>query len=293
MNNSFNSLFKALLCGGMMLAANVQCEKMNLSADDADANVTIRIASYEQMPFPARTRASAEEVCTRLCFHVYDDDGVKVDYANQKIDGETFGTAFFTLEKGHYFIVVVGHSAANNPSFYANERVTISGSDLGDTFWCVKEINVDSDRIEETLTLKRIVSKICFIPTDAIPSDLYQIIFEYKGSKGTFDGLTGYGSTNVKQKVILDVSPDDHQYSFFMIPRSESDAFDIDIKTYGWNNKNGVIPLFSKMVANVPVERNRITICRGNLFDNVSSDSSFKIDVIIDDTWGSNIEYDF
>ena len=88
MKKQFFSLFKACVCGVMVLAGAASCEKMNVEdADDGSkANVVLRVFSIEQVPFSTATRAVLESCCTRLNFHVYNDDGERVDYVNQKID---------------------------------------------------------------------------------------------------------------------------------------------------------------------------------------------------------------
>ena len=157
MKNRFLSLLGALVCGVMVLAGATSCEKMNVEGtEDASgpANVVLRVGSIEQVPFPAITRATVESLCTRLNFDVYDDQGMKVDYVNQKATDANFGTASFQLDEGHYYLVVVAHSGSKNPSFYVNEKVTISGSELGDTFWCCEEIEVGDGLVRGNLRSK-------------------------------------------------------------------------------------------------------------------------------------------
>ncbi len=289
-----NRLFSQALAGVflmMLLAAATSCEKMVINSDD-EANVVISINSYEQVPFPAQSRADDETSVTRLCFHIYDDTGERIAYINQKEDENHFGTAYFSLEKGHYYVLVVGHSADNNPSFYANEKVTISGKDLGDTFWDVKEIVVGDDIVESSLDLNRIVARVSFIPTDKAPEEMNQMIFSYHGSKGTFNGLTGYGSTNVDQKVPIDVTPNDKSYGFYMIPSSESDVIDVEILTYQRDENGPKANLTKKKFYEIPVQRNRTTICKGVLFDNQSTEKPIIIKVNINYTWGDDIIID-
>ena len=282
---------KALVCVGVMLLTGVSCEKMNVGeTDDGQrANVVLRVGSIEQVPFPVTTRASVEGSCTKLNFHIYDDEGERVDYVNQKIDDADFGTASFQLDKGHYYLVVVAHSGSKNPSFYANEKVTISGNDLGDTFWCCAEILVEDEKIYLDLELRRIVSMLRFIPTVTPPADLDHIVFRYKGSKGTFNGLTGYGSTTASQSVNVSANSDDSQYEFYMIPRDEDDMIDISMMAYD----DQIRGLGGCSIDEVPVKRNSITICRGNLFDGSENSASVFITVTINDTWGDNIHINF
>lgn len=282
----------------MMTAAVSSCEKMTLSesakSENVDkGNVVLRVTQFEQIPFGAQTRAEVGSVCTRLCFHIYDEDGIRVSYVNQKLEESNFGTASFSLGEGRYVLVVVGHSASSNPSFSANEKVSISGNNLGDTFWCCEELEVGEDEIELNLRLKRIVSMLRFIPTDNKPANMNQVIFSYKGSKGTFDGLTGYGSTNTSQTVKLDVDPDADQYEFYMIPSTDNDLLDINLSTYYIEEDGKIHSLTEKEISQVPVKRNCITICRGSLFDGSSSAQSVFITISVDADWDDNINMDF
>ena len=282
----------------MLTAVMSSCEKMTLSEsaqseNGEKGNVVLRVTQFEQTPFDAQTRADVGSVCTRLCFHIYGEDGIRVKYVNQKLDESNFGTASFSLEKGKYILVVVGHSASSNPSFSANEKVSISGSNLGDTFWCCKEFEVGSDDVELSLALKRIVSLLRFIPTDEKPKDMNQVIFSYKGSKGSFNGLTGYGSTNTSQTVTLDVEPDAEQYEFYMIPSSDEDQLDIKMNTYYIESDGRIHNLTEKEISQVPVKRNCVTICRGSLFDGTSSSQSVFITISVDADWDENIDVTF
>ena len=283
----------------MMVATMMSsCEKMVLSGsaeseNQQKGNVVVRVSQFEQTPFDAKTRAEAGDYCSRLCFHVYGDDGVRVSYVNEKQEDEGFGAASFTLEKGPYFLVVVGHSAATNPSFSANEKVSISGKDLGDTFWCCEELEVGDEGVEKNLVLKRIVSLVRFLPLDECPANMDQLLFRYTGSRGTFSGLTGYGTTSAAQTADLTVSPDDRQFEFYMIPKAQKDTLSLKISSYAHDDAGRVVPLTDKTIDKVPVQRNCITICRGNLFDNESSSQSVFITVTIDGEWDEDIHLNY
>ena len=282
----------------LLTAAVSSCEKMTLSEsakseNGETGNVVLRVTQFEQTPFDAHTRAEVGSVCTKLCFHIYGEDGIRVSYVNQKQEDSNFGTASFSLAEGRYILVVVGHSASSNPSFSANEKVSISGSNLGDTFWCCEEFEVGNDDVELSLRLKRIVSLLRFIPTDEKPANMNQMIFSYKGSKGSFNGLTGYGSTNTSQTVTLDVDSDDDRYEFYMIPSSDSDLLDIKMSTYYIENDGRIHSLTEKEISQVPVKRNCITICRGSLFDGTGSSQSVFITITVDTDWDGNIDVTF
>jgi hypothetical protein len=274
-----------------MLFGGVSCEKVNLddAGDGQPANVVLHVGSIEQIPFPVATRAAIEELCSHLCFHVYGDDGIRVDYVNQKIEDANFGNASFQLDKGHYYLVVVGHSGSKNPSFSANEKVSISGNDLGDTFWCCADFQVEDERIDLNLQLKRIVSLLRFIPTVTPPAGLDHIVFKYKGSKGTFNGLTGYGSTTASQTVNVSASSNDSQYEFYLIPRGDDDMIDVSMMAYD----SQIQGLGGCSIDEVPLKRNSITVCRGNLFDGGNSSASVFVTLSVDNSWGENLQVSF
>lgn len=295
MKKHFFCLVKTYVCGLMVLAGAASCEKMTVAESDDDgskANVLLRIGSVEQVPFPVVTRATLQELCSHLCFHIYNENGNRVDYVNQKLDDSHFGTASFMLDKGHYYLVVVAHSASNNPSFNADEVVRISGSDLGDTFWCCEEFWIEDEDVNLDLELKRIVALLRFIPTVTPPENLNKINIYYTGSKGTFNGLTGYGKSG-NQTVKLEPSAEDRQYEFYMIPQAENDQIDLTIKAFYVEENGKIHSLGGCMIDDVPVKRNCITICRGNLFDENYRSASVYITVSINDSWGENLQIDF
>lgn len=292
MAKQLSSLIKVCVCGMMVLSGAVSCEKMNIEdegEDLMDSNVVLHVGSIEQIPFGVATRATLEDICTRLNFHVYDDQGMRVDYVNQKLGDAGFGTASFLLDKGHYFLVVVAHNGSQNPSFKKEEIVSISGDNLGDTFWCSKDFEVGDDKVNLNLELQRIVAMLRFIPTVTPPEDLNKILIKYKGSKGTFNGLTGYGRQG-NQTVSLFPNPEDRQYEFYMIPQTEEDEIDISFTGYNVDDNDVIIPLGGCSIDGVPMRRNSITICKGDLFNGDDNSASVFITVSIDDSWGDNIQ---
>lgn len=300
-NQKVITMTNKLLCNVfalvMMTAALSSCEKMVVSdqsekAIPEDANVVLKVSQFEQISFDGQTRAEVGTVCTRLNFDVYDENGEKVDYLNQKSEDSNFGVASFSLPEGHYYIVVVGHCGSKNPSFYANGKISITGKELGDTFWNCEELEVGTERVQKNVALKRIVAMLRFIPNDDLPSTANWMRFSYKGSRGTFSGYDGYGTTNAKQNVEMDVVSGQNQFEFYMIPQEDQEDLTVEVVT---KHVDGSIidNLAEKTIEGVPVRRNCITICRGNLFDNENTSGSVYITITVDDTWGESLNMTF
>ena len=277
----------------MVTTLTSSCEKMVLSestkVENSDkSNVVLRVSQFEQVPLDRLTRTGVGSVCGRLNYAIYDDSGTRVELVTQKSEEADFGVASFALEKGDYRLVVVGHNAQNNPSFRANEKVTITGKNLTDTFWGGDKLRVGDEDINMNLLLRRIVAMVRIIPEDTIPEGSDSLCIGYRGSRGSFDGRTGYGNTTAQQNVSFKLSKSDSQYDFYMIPRVERDTINLMVETY---SSTGI--LAKKEIAKVPVHRNCATICRGNLFDNEVDTNNSTITITIDDTWGDTIQHPF
>ena len=277
----------------MMAALMSSCEKMVLSnstevKNDEKVNVILRVTQFEQVPLASMTRTGVGSVCSRLNFAIYDAEGVRKELVSQKSGDADFGVASLSLEEGDYHLVIVGHSGPENPSFKANEKITITGKNMTDTFWNTGELHVGAESISKSFILKRIVSLVQFVPDDAFPAGLDSIHIFYNGSRGTFDGLTGYGTTKGQQHVGLKIEGIDSQIAFYMIPRAENDTLDITLETFSDAQR-----LTKKSIENIPVRRNSATICRGNLFDNESSTHGISATVTVDDTWDNPIQITF
>jgi len=105
----------------MVAAAMSSCEKIMPSdyegeESGAEHNVVLRVSQFETIPFSATTRSALGDVCTRLCFDIYDENKKKVKYINQKLGDEKFGEASLSLPEGDYYLVVLAHSSTKNPS---------------------------------------------------------------------------------------------------------------------------------------------------------------------------------
>ena len=288
-SHSFSSVLTLMMVTALMSS----CEKMVLSdgtkvEDPEKTNVVLRVSRFEQIPLDKVTRAEVGSVCTRLNYAIYDDSGTRVDLLTQKSEEADFGVASIALEKGDYRLVIVGHNAQSNPSFKANEKVTISGKNLTDTFWGSDELHVGDEDVNKTLSLRRIVAMVRIIPDDAIPEGADSLRIAYRGSRGSFDGRTGYGNTTAQQYVNLHIDKSERQFDFYMIPRAEQDTVNLTVETY---SATGI--LARKEIALVPVHRNCATICRGNLFDNEINTSTSSFTITVDDAWGETIQHPF
>ena len=290
MKNKHFSLFGAFVFGVVLLVAS--CEKMNLGgrsddADDGEANVVVRVMSFEQMPFSAATRANIEDVCNHLNFVVFDENGERVDQKNQELGDEGFGEGRFTLPLGNYRLAIVAHSSDGNPSVNkrsASKHESISFTNakgFTDTFFASKALTVGDSAINLEMNLSRVVAKVRFINEDVIPAKADSIRIYYEGGSGSIDAQSGYGNVKSKQTAWFDKS---ETLEIYTIPWQNDAYLEATISTF-----QGGDLLTSTVIDSIPIRRNCITTCRGNIFDGKVTKVSFTITV--DDSWNSAIDY--
>ena len=291
MKNKHLCLFGAALFGMVLLSAS--CEKMNLSgrssnADEGDANVVVRITSFEQVPFSATTRTAVGDVCNHMNFVVFDENGERVDQKNQELGDEGFGEGRFTLPLGNYLLAIVAHSSDGNPSVNKrteskNESISFTNAKgYTDTFFASKSLTVGDSAINLEMNLRRVVAKVRFINEDAIPEKADSIRIYYEGGSGSIDAQSSYGNVKSKQTKWFDKR--ETPFEIFTIPWEDDAYLEATIGAFQAGDL-----LTSTVIDSIPIRRNSITTCRGALFDGKVTKVSFTITV--DDSWGSPINY--
>ena len=296
MRKMISSLLWAVV-SGVMLLSGVSCEKMVVSStadDNDDANVILRVASFEQVPFSlARTRREASEICRRLNFIIY-RNGQRIRQDVQVAEDEGFGTTEFRLAEGRYYVVVLAHSCAGNPiTTRADSIVFTNSTGYTDTFYWADSVfvepkNLVNDKIEKTLNLERFVSKIRFEFHDAIPAKAERVRFMYKGGTGKFNAFTGYGKRNSDQIQWYDISRKEKAFEIYTIPHSEAQEY-INVNVNCFDQTESEVT--DKSISDIPILRNHVTICRGFLFSPVYGTG---FNITISDIWDADtLIYDF
>ena len=282
-----NKHFSVIVMMLWSLLYATSCEKMVIngadSPDDADANVVVQVMSYEQQPFPvASTRGDVETACTRLNFIVFNEAGERVRQETQLLGDEGFGMAQFKLQEGRYYLVVLAHSGKGNPTSTNLHKIGFTNkTGYTDTFLYADSLLVGEEEVDCEIQLKRIVSKVQFAFSDALPERADSIRFYYEGGSGTFDATTGQGVVKSKQQQWFPVRHDTQRFEIYTIPRADSDKLTVMVSTY--STSGGRVELLTEReISDIPIQRNRITVCRGSLF---KPTEQHQVSIDIDTTW--------
>jgi len=276
----------------MLAAAVSSCEKMVLSdekePDGANPNVVLRVSQFEQTPFAAPTRTVIADMCSRLNFLVYDEDGERIEQEVQDVSDEEFGQVALTIPKGRYYLVVLAHSSNGNPTSTNPRRIAFTNTTgFTDTFFYADSLIVEDRDIERSLALKRIAALVRFVPADTLPKRSDHIRFYYEGGSGTFDATAdGWGVVKSKQSQLYTLTHDERVFGIYTIPRADSQYLKVTATTH---EESGA-ELTRREIDSIPIVRNCITTCYGYLFSPVYK---MKLNITIETDWGEDILHHF
>ncbi len=260
-------------------------------AGDPDGNLTVSVFQIAKTPFASITRAAVSEVCARLNFIVYDEDGTRLKYVNQELGKhDDFGTASFKLEPGTYQLVVVGHSSNGNPTTNDLAKIQFKNS-LGftDTFlYYSDDVVVTEESQEIPVSLERIVSMCRFVITDDYPADVAQMRFQYKGGSGAFNAATGLGSVNSTQTLYFDAAEGQKQFDLYTFLHAEES--DISLKVTALDDDDNVL---YERDFDVPMQQNHITWLSGAFFNGSGSSSITITGVTVNTDWAGETHLTF
>ena len=302
-----------LILGGLLTA----CEKLEIDGDSAGHgnsasasgfNVVVSVTDVDAgwSNAASRTMVKISDVCTRLCFAVY-QNGTRVKNENQKAGDVNFGTYAMNLDTGSYQILVLGHSAAANPATTNPAKVQFSnpsssgGTGFTDTFYYYGTLEVGSEGTQLNISMKRATAMFRLKTNDEKPANVVKFQFYYEGGSGTLDATTGFGCVNSKQSVFVDTPGSGQlQFEMYTFPHEEIDAVTFTVKAFDASEK----VLYSKEFTDVKIQRNCITQYSGNFFTNggtVVPDAPkdpdpvepFSTVVMVDPEWSETFEYTY
>lgn len=260
----------------------------NKSEETLDGNLIVNVFQLEQTPFSSVTRTDPANVCMRLNFAVYDADGERVKQINQEVGDADFGSASFQLPEDTYLLVVLAHSSNGNPTMTDPTKIKFTNAQgYTDTFLYSNEITVESEPLELSLTLNRIVSLCRFIITDDYPEGVAKMQFQYKGGSGAFDANTGLGSVNSIQTLTFDVKSGQKQFDLYTFLHDTEGSISLVVTALDANGN-----LLYEQKFDIPLFQNQITWVSGDFFGDGGS-QTVSPTITIDTQWDAENFYTY
>ncbi len=264
---------------------------------ESDANVILHVASLEQIPFSTTdgTRAQQDitELCSRLNFVIFDNQGNKVKTLAQKAADSSFGTASFNIEPGSYQLAIIAHNSDGTATVTAADKITFPNNLVTDTFYYYGTLVVGSEPQTYELQLQRVVSMFRLVLTQPLSSSVHKLKFYYTGGSSTFSAVSGYGCVQSRQTVNLTVSSGQQTFDVYTFPHEQNDLLKITITALDAQDN----AIDERVFEDVPITRNQITRYTGSLFGNssggVEESSTNLIRMTADGEWAATNDHQF
>jgi hypothetical protein len=270
----------------LLLIIFFSCEHPTIpeSLETGDDNLFVHVARVEHVPFPAfTTRASVSQAFSRLSIAIYDSDGTRVDFSNKSKDDKGFGSASFHVPEGKYQVVVIGHSAKQNPTTTNASKIQFTkATGYSDTFLHSEFVEVADTPVVVSADVERIVSMCRVVLTDTIPENVTKLHFEYTGGSSYFDASTGLAvASKVVQQVDFDVEAGRDSTAYDLYTFLPDDEGSIHLKAIAKDDEDNTV---SQREFDVPLKRRQITKLSGPFFTGASG-STITIVISVDDEW--------
>jgi hypothetical protein len=280
---------------GLLLLAATSCSNENEQTvinENETAPVTVHVddfsISMEEIPSEGRTTRAAVDPGTyigSMTLAFYDVKGKEVYKSTQIKDISnnytTFGTFSCNLPIGNYTMVAVGSYYGNGDEFslISPTEAAFTSMRPRETFSATQQVQVTSAGATVETTLSRIVPKFAVKSTDVVSAGVSKMKITFsKGSK-RFNPTTGLALDDEGFWQTNSVNPNaDLGGKLFVVsfPFITADEEKMDVTIEALDADDHV--LFTKLVNDVPLKRNRQTTLQGSIFTAETSGASFKID---------------
>jgi hypothetical protein len=240
----------------------------------------------EEIPSGGRITRAAEDpglYIGTMVLAFYDVKGTEVYKSTQIKDQSnnytTFGTFSCDLPIGNYTMVVVGCNRGNGDQFSLLNatEAEFTSERPRETFSATQQVQVTSAGANIEATLSRIVPKFAVKSTDLVSAGVSRMKISFsKGSK-RFNPTSGFALDDEGFWQTVSAAPtSDGKLFIISFPFITADEEKMDI-TIDALDADGHA-LFTKLVKDVPLKRNRQTTLSGKIFTAGTSGASFKIE---------------
>ena len=279
------------MAGLVLLAASCSNENVNEvinNGEQATAPVKVRVSDFsislEEMSSGstrgAQSAASYEIVgAIDLAFYSGETEVYKTTQVRGDGSYTTFGEFSCNLPLGSYTMVVVGRGKFDGDVFtltsptaagYTTERAR-------ETFCATQSVTVTAAGADIGVTLNRINSAIQIVSTDGRPAIATKVRTTYAAGSKSFNPTTGeatddngFSVTNTPSSAVgATINP-----GSYLFLATDEETMNITLQVLDDNDN----VLVTKVVPNVPLKRNRLTILRGALFTAESSSAAFQLE---------------
>lgn len=278
----------SFVAGLLLLAAGCSNDvDMNVNSYDEYAQVSVRVNDFSLLVEDFPTTRAEQSVASytgvkALTLAFYASNGSETFKTDQLRDDAatytTFGEFSCNLPIGTYTMVVLGYGSETAITLTSPTEAAFDNDRVRETFAATQSVTVTSTTpLDLSVTLSRIMAKLNIVSTDGRSASVTKIRTTYAAGGQSFNPSTGLATVNTGFSVDNNVSVavgnviNIGNYVFLA-----SDEQDINITIQALNDNDDV--LFTKVIADVPFKRNRVTKLSGAIFTTEPSELSINVE---------------
>ena len=190
----------------------------------------------------------------------------------------TFGDFDLSLPMGSYTMVIIGYSTIDGSPFTLTSPTLASytGEHALETFAATQAVNISTtEDVNLSATLNRIVSKLQVISSDGKAANASKLRVTLSGGSKSFNPTTGLATDNNGFINTVNISAAEGATSTsttFLFLNSDEQNVNVVLDVLNASEES----ISHKVVNNVPLKRNRVTILTGSLY-NATAGSDFTV----------------
>ena len=263
------------------------CKEQTPEVGYAKVKVHVDDFAFTQEEIPVKGTIAECTTIKSVTLAFYKADGSEQCKITQhRNDASTYGTTFgdfdLSLPMGSYTMVVLAHDTI--PGCYVTLTSPISAVFTGDhaleTFATTQAVNVtNTEALDISATLNRIVSKLQVISTDGKTANATNVRMTLSGGSRSFNPTTGLATDNngfINTVGISAAVGDPSTSTTYLFLATDEETIDVTIDVLDASGNS----ISHKVVNNVPMKRNRVTKLTGSLYT-TSAGSGFTVNT----TW--------
>ncbi len=277
----------------MLLVASCTNEAGMESVEQANESGQVRVhvnnftVSVEDFDKPHTTRATqsvADYTDVKIVsLALYDGNGTQVYKKDHNRDdattytGTTFGDFSCDLPVGHYTMVAIARGYKDGDTFTLTSPTSAGygGNRTRETFCHTQSVLVKArETVDLDVTMDRVCSKVKLVSTDDVASALAKLRVTFSAGGMTFNPTTGLALDNAGFTVeATGITSTRISLSTYLFLTTDEQNVNVTIKAFDASDNE----ILSKVISNVPLQRNRVTKLSGNMFTANTSGFTFQI----------------
>ena len=235
--------------------------------------------SQEEFPETRATAVASYNDVNAVMLAFYKTDGTEAYKTTQAKNEADFGEFSLSLPMGTYTMVALAYynSDASPLELTSPTAAAYTGTRAYETFAYTQEVVIsNTEAVDISATLDRIVSKLQVISTDGKTADVSNVRMTFSAGGKSFNPTTGLANVNTGFANTVSnsasVGNTSTSLSFLFLATDEQDI-DVTIETLDADGNT----LFSKTIEDVPFQRNKVTKLTGAMYTNTGIAGSFQV----------------